>query len=80
MAQVAGTRLQGVLHELGLAKAMLHMSRRDIGAAVDVLREYEARGDGLRGAAAANLAFLAVHEGKLEEALEHAATAVQSDE
>lgn len=79
MTQVVGTRFPGVLHELGLAKAMTHMSRRDIGAAVEVLGEYEARGDGLRGAAAANLAFLAVYEGKLDEAAEHTATAVQSD-
>ena len=79
MAQVSNTPMHEVLHQLGLAKAMVHMSKRDIASAVRVLRDYEARGDGLRGAAAANLAFLAVHEGKLEQADEHADTAVACD-
>lgn len=79
IAQAEAANLTSALHELGLAKAMQHMKGRDIQGAVGVLKEYEAKGGGMKGAAAANLAFLAVHEGDVEGAKAFAETAVESD-
>lgn len=68
-----------IANEMEMAKAIMHLTRKDFDKALSVLKGFEKKEQHLKARAATNLSFLYFLEGDLNDAEQYAELAVTSD-
>mmetsp|Transcript_18157 Transcript_18157/g.21753 ORF Transcript_18157/g.21753 Transcript_18157/m.21753 type:complete len:774 (-) Transcript_18157:386-2707(-) len=68
-----------IANEMEMAKAIMHLNRKDFEKALNVLKGFERKEQHLKARAATNLSFLYFLEGDVAEAEKNAELAVQND-
>ena len=69
----------GIANQIEMAKAMMHLKKKDFEGAIAVLKSFESKEEDLKVKGAVNLSFLYFLEGKLEMAEKYAEMASAAD-